>query len=67
MLRYQTPANRGFQRQSRMLEHHYKTHKPIPAELITEEETFEKPPRCGIHVVGGTNSSSNRLNRSSIL
>ena len=60
MQRYLTAANREFQRQYRMLEHHYKTHKPIPAETAEEEttyeETTEQEPQRGIHVVGGTNS-----------
>ena len=48
MQRYLTAATREFQRQYRMLEHHYKTHKPTPA---------EEPPRQHIHVVGGRPAS----------
>ena len=56
MQRYLTAANREFQRQYRMLEQHYKTHKPIPAEPVeqeqtTQKETSEVPARQGIHVV----------------
>ena len=60
MQRYLTAANREFQRQYRMLEHHYKTHKPIPAEPTKEETTeampTEEPPRRGIHIADGANS-----------
>ena len=37
MQRYLTAATREFERQYRMLEHHYKTHKPEPADEIAEE------------------------------
>ena len=55
MQRYLTAATREFERQYRMLEHHYKTHKPIPAEETTQQEPVaEEPPPCGIHIVGGS-------------
>ena len=56
MQRYLTAANREFQRQYRMLEQHYKTHKPTPVETVEEEpkpqETAEEPLHRRIHVVG---------------
>jgi hypothetical protein len=37
MLRYKTAAERAFQRDYRLLEHHYKTHKPAPVQEPVSE------------------------------
>ena len=59
MQRYVAAANLEFQRQYRLLEHHYKTHKPIPAQEEEEEEKTEETPRVGIHAVESTNRAAN--------